>query len=365
MDSAPITPAPAAAPAPAGVVPKISDIVMEAVAPAPPRVLPPATVYDKVAWLIAAVALLFVFEFHFVSALVPGLLVHALIRLMAQRLSRKRFSQSRAKLLALFIVGLAVVGLCTGVVLGIAALMKSNIPELLKEMEGRVDGARTWTAAHGMGDWIPDEHQLREKVTEWLRSHVEFQHAEQLVRLVVHALVGIVLGALISFEANEPSGPLGKSLWERVLRLAEAFEKIVFAQVKISALNTALTAIYLFVALPLFDVTLNHRATLVAVTFVAGLIPVVGNLMSNTIILVLSLKFSMGAAIASFVYLVVIHKLEYFLNARIVGTQIHAAAFEILLAMLCFEAAFGMSGLVMAPIVYAYVKKELADRRMI
>ena len=34
-----------------------------------------------------------------------------------------------------------------------------------------------------------------------------------------------------------------------------------------------------------------------------------------------------------------IHKLEYFLNARIVGTQIRARAWELLIAMLAMEAA--------------------------
>ena len=58
----------------------------------------------------------------------------------------------------------------------------------------------------------------------------------------------------------------------------------------------------------------------------------------------------------------IVHKLEYLLNARIVGGQIRASAWEILLAMVCFEAAFGVPGVVLAPIVYAYGKRELADR---
>lgn len=44
--------------------------------------------------------------------------------------------------------------------------------------------------------------------------------------------------------------------------------------------------------------------------------------------------------IAALVFLIAIHKLEYFLNARIVGGQIRAAAWELLIAMLVREAAF-------------------------
>lgn len=70
-------------------------------------------------------------------------------------------------------------------------------------------------------------------------------------------------------------------------------------------------------------------------------------------------------AVASLTFLIVIHKLEYFTDTRIVGGQIHAAAWKILLALLAFEAAFGVPGVVLAPIVYAYVKRELVDRGLV
>ncbi|MBS0461471.1 MAG: AI-2E family transporter, partial [Proteobacteria bacterium] len=103
----------------------------------------------------------------------------------------------------------------------------------------------------------------------------------------------------------------------------------------------------------------------VIVTFFVGLLPVVGNLISNTLIVISALSVSMGAAIAALVFLVLLHKLEYFLNARIVGDQIRARAWEILLAMLVLEAAFGMAGVVAAPIYYAYLKSELKAEGLI
>jgi predicted PurR-regulated permease PerM len=42
-----------------------------------------------------------------------------------------------------------------------------------------------------------------------------------------------------------------------------------------------------------------------------------------------------------------------------VGRQIEARAWELLLAMLTMEAAFGIAGLIAAPIYYAYLKDEL------
>jgi predicted PurR-regulated permease PerM len=74
---------------------------------------------------------------------------------------------------------------------------------------------------------------------------------------------------------------------------------------------------------------------------------------------------SLSVGIAALVFLVLIHKLEYFLNARIVGARIQASSWEILLAMLVLEAAFGVPGLVAAPIYYAYLKSELARRQLV
>jgi predicted PurR-regulated permease PerM len=74
---------------------------------------------------------------------------------------------------------------------------------------------------------------------------------------------------------------------------------------------------------------------------------------------------SFALAGVSLGYLVVIHKLEYFLNARLVGGRIKAKSWELLIAMLLLEAAFGVAGLIMAPLAYAYVKLELMEERLL
>ena len=159
--------------------------------------------------------------------------------------------------------------------------------------------------------------------------------------------------------------PLARALAERIFRLGEAFRRIVFAQVRISALNTFFTAIYLVGVLPFFGVHLPLTKTMIVVTFLAGLLPVVGNLISNSVIVIVSMAHSPQVAFSSLGFLVLIHKLEYFLNARIVGGQINAKAWELLTAMLVMESAFGIAGLVAAPIAYAWLKDELAALRLI
>jgi predicted PurR-regulated permease PerM len=77
------------------------------------------------------------------------------------------------------------------------------------------------------------------------------------------------------------------------------------------------------------------------------------------------LSYSLNVAIGALLFLVVIHKLEYFLNARIVGRRIESHVWELLLAMVAMEAAFGISGVIAAPIYYAYLKDELGDRGLV
>jgi predicted PurR-regulated permease PerM len=104
---------------------------------------------------------------------------------------------------------------------------------------------------------------------------------------------------------------------------------------------------------------------MIALTFVVGLLPVLGNLISNTVIVVVSLSVSLLVAVGSLAFLILIHKLEYFVNARIVGARIRARAWELLLAMVVMDAWFGIPGLIAAPIYYAYLKDELTARKLV
>ena len=110
---------------------------------------------------------------------------------------------------------------------------------------------------------------------------------------------------------------------------------------------------------PDFLIRLNSGKTLVLLTFVAGLLPVLGNLISNTVIVVISLGVSPQVAASSLLFLVLVHKLEYLLNAHIIGRSVNASIWEMLLAMITLESLFGLPGLVAAPVLYAYLKQEL------
>jgi predicted PurR-regulated permease PerM len=158
---------------------------------------------------------------------------------------------------------------------------------------------------------------------------------------------------------------MARAIAESAARLGDAFRRVVFAQAWIASINTVFTALYLAVLLPLLGIHLPLVKTMIAVTFLAGLMPILGNLLSNTVIVLVSMSVSVNVAIGSLVFLISVHKLEYFLNARIIGSHIRAQAWELLIAMLAMEALFGISGLIAAPIYYAFAKETLTEKKLI
>jgi len=338
-----------------------------------PSLMPPANRYQIAAWLLMAAALLFTLKLHLLPSLLAGLLMVQLVHLLAPRFVIGRLDHVWSKVLVVSFLTLIVLGALGGFAAGVILYLRSEggIAGLLGKMAEIIENSREllppWAAA-----WLPqgDGLVIRAALVEWLRTHaLEIrQYSGNAGRALLHFIIGLIIGSFIALREARPDqtlAPLAHAMCERVHRLGDAFRRVVFAQVRISALNALLTGIYLFAVLPAFGVQLPFTKTMIIVTFLVGLLPVLGNLISNTVIVVISLSHSLQVAAGSLVFLIVIHKLEYFVNARIIGGQIKARAWELLIAMLVMEAAFGLQGVIAAPIIYAYIKKELSDRELI
>ncbi|MGH8457917.1 MAG: AI-2E family transporter, partial [Nevskiales bacterium] len=319
----------------------------------------PTPMAELTGWAAVGLFLLLIIKLKLLVALLSGLLVYEMTYVLVRLIRARWISTLGAKLLAITLVATIIVGLMVLLGFGIAVYLRdASVVELLQKMADIIEGSRNmlppwlWTYLPGNAD------ELRIALGDWLRQNAGLLQGAgtELGRALAHMLIGMVIGALLSLQEIAQPGayprPLTRALVERVTRLRTAFRNVVLAQVRIAAINATFTWLYLGVALPLLGVDLPLVKTMVAVTFVVGLLPVVGNLVSNTVIVIVSLSHSLLVAIASLAYLVVIHKLEYFLNARIIGGRIHAQAWELLLAMLMMVAAFGIPGLVAGPMYY-------------
>ncbi|RDI98830.1 AI-2E family transporter [Dyella solisilvae] len=340
--------------------------------PHPPLRLP-SNAIRLTSYLLAAASLLLVLGLHLLPALFAGLLVYELVQSTAPLLG-KRVPSDRARVLVVALLGAIVVGLLVLLILSAVSFVRNEVgnPEVLwqQQLMPLVEKAREQLPSSVVG-WLPDTvDDLRMMAMELTRKHSVSLQAmgKEAARVFVHILIGMVLGAVVALSRTRPAhqvGPLATALGQRAQRLAEAFHNIVFAQIKISLINTVFTAIFLLGVLPLLDIHVPLAKTLVVLTFIIGLLPVIGNLISNTAITIAGLSVSLGVGVAALGFLILIHKLEYFLNARIVGGQIRARAWELLVAMLLMEAAFGLPGLIAGPIYYAYLKSELEAERLI
>ncbi len=322
--------------------------------------------------IIALVALFLVLNLSLLPALLGGLLVYFIVEFGTKKLEAVGVIPHAGKIILLVLISLITI---SGIVLGVFASAayisdgSDNFVVLLRKMADIVETSRSyiplWIQSYipvRMEDW-------QQEISNWLRQNAGYFSiiGQELGMFVVHIIIGMIIGGMIAISpvVIKKNRPLAKSLNERVAFLSEAFHRIVFSQIRISALNTFLTAIFLLIVLPMLGYPLPLTKTMIAVTFFAGLLPIIGNLISNTVIFLIALSVSPVAAIGSLTFLIVIHKLEYFFNAHIIGTRIKARAWELLLAMLAMESMFGLAGLVAAPIYYAYIKDELTARKFI
>ena len=322
--------------------------------------------------IIVMAGLLLALPLKLLPSLLAGLLVFELVNMLTPRL-QPLIAGQRARWLAVALLGVLVVSVLTLLIAGAFSFLlheAENPGASLDKFMTLVERARSQLPPFIEAYLPASAAEFKVAIGDWIKSHLSDLQlvGKGMAHMFVTLLIGMILGAIIALQRIPDISrrkPLAAALFERLNLLVQAFRNIVFAQIKISMLNTAFTGIFLAVVMPSFGVHLPLTKTLIVLTFLLGLLPVIGNLMSNTLITIVGLSLSIWVAAAALGYLIVIHKVEYFLNARIVGGQISAKAWELLLAMLVFEAAFGLPGVVAGPIYYAYLKSELKRAELV
>jgi predicted PurR-regulated permease PerM len=83
-------------------------------------------------------------------------------------------------------------------------------------------------------------------------------------------------------------------------------------------------------------------------------------LISNTIIVFLAAAMSVKFALVALIFLVGIHKLEYFLNSKIIGGWIRNPVWLTLIGLIVGEIVMGIPGMVLAPVVLNYMRLEMS-----
>lgn len=329
-----------------------------------------STTHHTAAWLIAGATLIFILAFHLLAAFFAGLIIYHLVHALAASLRIKSLSHRETKLLAIALIALLVIVVVMGAVAGVASFLNAEnggLSALLAKLADILERSRANLPAWVTDNFPRNSIELQNQAAVWLREHARELSGlgKETGRVAAHILIGIALSVMASMQeavADIHHKPFVGALICRLRLFSTAFGNVVGAQTKIATVNAFITWLYLGLVLPLLGVKLPFVITLVVVTFIVGLIPVIGNVISNTAVVLVSLGRSFEIAVTSMIFLILIHKLEYFLNAKIVGAAIKARSWELLVAILMFEAAFGMAGMIAAPVYYAYIKSELYER---
>src|SRR4051794_6256139 len=256
---------------------------------------------------LTGLALLGALQFHLLASLLAGLLVYELVHLLAPSPTSTFVHRRTGKIIVVALLAVLVIAATGAAILGLIAFVASghdNLAVLLQKMAEIIETGRSRLPPWMLSSLPEEPTELRATAVAWLRENAGMLRSigQDVWRTLLHILFGLVIGGMVAVSREvgaTEQGPLVHALTHRARLLASAFRSVVFAQVRISALNTALTALYLLVIVPWMGVHLPLTKTMIAVTFVAGLLPVIGNLISNTVIVVVSLSVSPLLAVSS------------------------------------------------------------------
>jgi predicted PurR-regulated permease PerM len=279
---------------------------------------------------------------------------------------RQLYSFTRRKWLALALFIIAVVGIAAaGVYFTRLAILA--LPDVA---DTSIPSASAWAQKRQIDLPFSDFESLRQVVVNTLGEEANYLRnvanvAKATTTNLVFSILGMVAAASLFFKTgldpyrgtHRVKNNLYSICCDQVSRrfrdFYRSFGTVMGAQITISLINTALTAIFLMA------VHMPHSTLLIATTFLCGIVPIVGNLLSNTIIVFVALTMSLKLAISALVFLIVIHKLEYLLNSKIIGDRIRNPVWLTLIALILGERLMGIPGLILAPVVLNYLRVEM------
>jgi predicted PurR-regulated permease PerM len=304
-----------------------------------------------------------------VTIILAGLLhlgVPLLVVLFSYFALRQFYFLTKRKWLAVILFGVVVAGIAAAAVI----LTRTAILALPDVADTSIPSASAWAQKRQIELPFTDFESLRQVVIDALGQEANYlrnvaNFARSATAVLAFCILGIVAaGSLFIKTGLDPyrgTHRVKNNLYSiccdkvstRFRDFYRSFATVMGAQIMISFINTVLTATFLLA------VRLPHTPLLIAVTFLCGLVPIVGNLVSNTIIVFVALTVSLKLAIVALVFLIVIHKLEYFLNSKIIGDRIRNPVWLTLIALIIGERLMGIPGLILAPVVLNYLRVEM------
>jgi len=259
------------------------------------------------------------------------------------------------------------------VVIGYTAthFIRAAITALPKIADNSIPSAIAWAQSHDFQLPFTDFESLKATAMAAIKEEAHYlgnvaNFARHASTTVVFMIIAIVCAVSLFFnwriDLFRESHKVRNNLYSvccdeitaRFSEFYQSFATVIGAQMTISAINTVLTAIFVF------SIGLPYAPVVVGLTFLCGLFPIVGNVVSNTVIVFLGFLVSPKVAIGALIFLVVVHKLEYFLNSKIIGARIRNPIWLTLIGLIVGEKLMGVPGMILSPVVLNYLRVEMS-----
>lgn len=267
--------------------------------------------------------------------------------------------------LALFIIVVTAISYTTG------HFVRAAIAALPKIADNSIPAAIAWAQAHDLNLPFTDFEGLKAHAVTAIKDEAHYlgnfaNFARHASTTFVIVIIGIVAAISLFFNSQldlfRESHKLRNNLYsiccdEITARFSEfyrSFATVIGAQMTISCINTVLTAIFVLA------VQLPYAPIVIGLTFLCGLLPIVGNVISNTVIVFIGFLVSPKVAIGALVFLVLVHKLEYLLNSKIIGARIRNPLWLTLFGLIVGEKLMGVPGMILSPVVLNYLRVEMS-----
>lgn len=317
------------------------------------------------AYVIFALCILAALLVHAVPALIAGLLSFAICRALFTYFSGKEPYARFPERMVTLVVGVGSVAALVGVGIGVSkALCGETLSDLLMTLARTLEQSKQYLPKNLPIDIPESVVELKHIVADAAKEHAAAVAGigSGALHSLALVLVGWLVGGLAACapHSDGENQPMFFKAWVGLWsRFVAAFTCVGFAQVKVASINTICMGIFLLAVAPMIGWHIPYAKTLVFLTFVCGLLPVVGNLISNTLTCVMALTVSIPAAVTSLAVLVVIHKAEYLIISKALGAETGTRVWELLIVLFAGELIFGMPGMVCAPIIYTFIRAEM------
>lgn len=262
--------------------------------------------------------------------------------------------------------------LMLGIFYGFVTFVKQAIVALPAMIQTTIPMVLGYAEKYNITLPFDDAQSLKALVAEGVKD--QLKHLGNFAKFATKEFLALVIGVVVAcslflsakVELGREASMFRNNLYslvcdEIIARFRSFYQSFVIvmgAQIVISAINTMFTAIFVV------TVKLPWAGVVIVLTFLCGLLPILGNIISNTVIVGIAFTKSPQLALVALAFLVVIHKLEYFLNSKIIGDRIKNPVWLTLLALILGERLMGIPGMILAPVILHYVKIETSKIRV-